>query len=120
MTARRRSDGNYNVSVVTQDDWSLRIEPPIDLASGVSFTGVRFAERNIWGTGQNIEFAYIGRPGRDEVGLAYHDPQFLRSRWDLDLAVLRSEPGWSGRGSVGMFRVWEGQYSSHPVASTMW
>jgi hypothetical protein len=101
VTATRRSDGNYNVYVVTQDDWSLRIEPRIDLASGVSFTGVRFAERNIWGTGQSIEFAYIGRAAQDEIGLAYFDPQFLRSRWDLDLAVLRSEPGWSGRGSVG-------------------
>lgn len=100
VEALPRSDGDVDVRVVTQDDWSLRLEPRVEFGSGPEVTGVGLAERNLMGTGRLLGLSYIDRPGRDEVGGAYFDPQLLGTRWNLDLRAARTAPGWLVRGRV--------------------
>lgn len=100
VTARRRADGDVDVTVATHDDWSLRLEPRLDFAGGPEFTGIGLAERNIAGTGRGADLLFVDRPGRDEVALAFSDPQLLNSRWNLGLTAARTAPGWLVRESV--------------------
>lgn len=100
VEATRREDGDVDVSVVTQDDWSLQLEPRVELSGGPTFTGIALAERNIVGSGRGLEMVYVDRPGRDQVGGQYRDPRLLGTRWDLSLAAARTEPGWLVRARV--------------------
>lgn len=93
--AARRADGTVDVVVATRDDWSLRFEPRFNLGGGVSVTGIGLAERNLGGRGSAIEFLYIDRSGRDDVGAGYFDPQLAGSRLDFGLSGVRTEPGWT-------------------------
>ncbi|UCC71782.1 MAG: hypothetical protein JSV86_15605 [Gemmatimonadota bacterium] len=101
VEATRRRDGNYDVTVDTQDDWSLRIDPRLELGSGSPVAGITVAEQNIVGTGKALEFLFITRPGREDVGGAFFNPQFLGSRWDAGALAVRTEPGWVLRETLG-------------------
>jgi hypothetical protein len=94
IESTRREDGDVDVRVVTRDDWSLRLEPRLEFSGVPTFTGVGLAERNIVGSGRGLELVYVDRAGRDQVGGQYSDPQLLGTRWDLNLAAGRTEPGW--------------------------
>lgn len=101
IDAERNGDGDIEVSVATRDDWSLRLEPRFDFGSGLGFTGIALAERNLGGTGRSVELAFINRTGTNAIGGTFFDPQFLGTRWNLGLAVFGSEPGWSVRTVIG-------------------
>ncbi|MEE8146796.1 MAG: BamA/TamA family outer membrane protein [Longimicrobiales bacterium] len=91
-----RGDGNYDVQVVTRDDWTLRIEPEVALGRGVEVTGIRLAERSLLGTGRSIDLQMLSRPGPERWALFYTNPQWMKTRWDLDLSGGRTEPGHFG------------------------
>jgi hypothetical protein len=95
VVTARRDDGDVDVTVVTQDDWTIRFEPRFSLGGGLNVTGIVLAERNLAGRGSTLEFLYIDRSGRDDVGGGFFDPQFLGSRWDLAISAVRIDPGWT-------------------------
>lgn len=95
IQAIKRRDGDYDVSVETRDDWTLRVEPRVEFGGGFAVTGITIAERNLAGRGQSVELSYLDRKGRDDVGVVFFNPQFLASRWNLGLRALRTEPGWT-------------------------
>lgn len=97
----RRSNGDYDVTVSTRDEWSLRIIPRFQVGSGPAVAGVSVTEWNLAGAGKAVELFYARRPDRDEIGGAIFDPQFLGSRWDAAALVVRTEPGWLLRGTLG-------------------
>ncbi|NIN72102.1 MAG: hypothetical protein GTO46_09330 [Gemmatimonadetes bacterium] len=101
VEATRRSNGDYDVEVTTQDEWSLRIVPRLELGSGPAVAGISVTEWNVAGTGNAIEFLYVSRPGRADVGGSYFNPQFLGSRWNAGLLAIRTEPGWVLRETLG-------------------
>lgn len=90
-----RPDGDVDVTVVTKDDWSLRLEPRFDFGGGFAVSGIKLGETNLDGRGREIELSYIVRPGPNDVVLTYFDPQFMKTRWDLGVGVIRSGPGWT-------------------------
>ena len=96
-----RANSTVDVTVDTHDDWSLQLEPRIEMGSGLGFGGFSLAERNVGGTGRSVELFFIDRTGRNEMGARYYDPQFLATRWNLDLAAARTEPGLTVRQVVG-------------------
>ena len=96
----RRADGEVDVHVTTRDDWSLRLEPRVDLGSAVGFFGIVLAERSLFGTGRAIELAYISRDVSNDLGGGFFDPQLFGSRWNLSFSAFNSEPGWAARGIV--------------------
>ena len=95
VTARERSDGDVDVVVEARDDWTLRIEPRFNLGGGFSISGIGVTERNIGGRGSAVELLFLDRAGPDDVGVSYFDPQLFRSRLDLVMSGVRTEPGWT-------------------------
>lgn len=100
VRASRRRDGDVNVTVATQDDWSLRLDPRFDFGSGLEFSGASIGEINVGGTGRAIRAFFFDRRGRNEYGLSFFEPQLVGSRWNLDLTAARTEPGFFVRGGV--------------------
>ena len=91
----KRPDGDVDVKVVTKDDWSLRLEPRFDFGGGFAVSGIKIGETNLDGRGREIELSYIVRPGPNDVVLTYFDPQFMKTRWDFGVGVIRGGPGWT-------------------------
>lgn len=93
IETRRRPDGDLDVTVTTEDDWSFRIEPRVEFGSGLGLTGLSIGENNLWGTGRSVEAFFHDRSRGNEFGFSARDPQLLGSRWNLDLTASRTEPG---------------------------
>lgn len=94
VQATSRPDGDYDITVETKDDWSLRLEPRFELGAGPAITGLGLAERNLAGSGRQLYLRYVDLPGRDEVGARFYDPQLFGTRWNLALDAVRTESGW--------------------------
>jgi hypothetical protein len=101
VEATRRSSGDYDVEVTTQDEWSLRVVPRLELGSGPAVAGISVTEWNVAGTGNAVEFLYVAREGRPDIGGSFFNPQFLGSRWNAGLLAIRTEPGWVLRETLG-------------------
>ena len=95
VETQRRPDGDVDVRVVTKDDWSLRLEPRFNLGGGFAVSGIRLGETNLDGRGRELQLSYIVRSGPNDIILTYIDPQFMKTRWDLGVSVIRGGPGWT-------------------------
>ncbi len=95
VETQRRADGDVDVTVVTKDDWSLRLEPRFNLGGGFAISGIRLGETNLDGRGRELQLSYIVRSGPNDIVLTYFDPQFMKTRWDLGVSVIRGGPGWT-------------------------
>jgi hypothetical protein len=95
VESTQRPDGDVDVTVTTKDDWSLRLEPRFNFGGGFAVTGIKVGDSNLDGRGRLVELSYILRSGQDDVLLSYFDPQFLMTRWDFSLGVLRGGAGWT-------------------------
>ncbi len=89
-----RGNGTVDVSVVTRDDWSLRLEPRFSVGNGLGFTGISMGERNLFGTGRGVDFFFIDRLAGNSYGLTYVNPQWMKTRWDLALLAGKTEAGY--------------------------
>jgi hypothetical protein len=85
--------GGYHVIVDTEDEWSTQVEARVDLSSGFNLEGLHVRERNLLGTGREVGVFYSAIEASREFGVAYRAPQFLRSRWVVDLSLGRTRAG---------------------------
>ena len=74
-------DGVVDVDVTTQDTWTL--EPTLMLArrGGVTTWGASILERNLLGTGRQVEVRYEEEVNRISRTLAFTDPHFIERYW---------------------------------------
>jgi hypothetical protein len=85
--------GDYHVIVDTEDEWSTQLEAKVDLSGRFKVEGLDVRERNLLGTGRELGVFYRSLEATQEYGAAYRAPQFLGSRWIVDLAVGRTRAG---------------------------
>lgn len=88
-----QADGGYHVVVDTQDEWSTQLDVRLALRDGFSFDGLRIREVNALGTGQVVEAFWLEREVTRDYGVAFESPQFLKTRWDMRLALGRTRAG---------------------------
>jgi hypothetical protein len=93
ITPERLPDGRYVIRVLTQDNWSTRVDFRLRVDGGVQLEGVSVNEQNLLGTGQRIGAFFFEREITREYGISYFTPQLARSRWDLALAGGRTRAG---------------------------
>jgi hypothetical protein len=81
VTASPPHDGVVDIAVTTQDSWTL--EPTVMLArrGGVTTWGVALLERNLFGTGRQVDIRYEEEVDRISRGLTFIDPHFLQRYW---------------------------------------
>jgi hypothetical protein len=118
VTATLREDGDYDVLVDTQDDWSTRVDLRLRVDQGIRLEGISLNEENFLGSGQRLGAFYFEREVTREYGLAYWTPQVAGTRWDLSLAFGRTRPGSFVREEIaypflGETGHWGGRQSFH-------
>ena len=89
----QQDDGSYHVVVDTEDEWTTQVDLQFDMSGEIEFEEFEVREKNILGTGQELEFFYRVHEATSAYGLQYETPQLFRSRWDLTLAAGRTRAG---------------------------
>lgn len=96
----READGDIQVMVDTQDEWSTRVEPRIGSGGPAGLRGIRVVEDNLLGTGRHVSLFYE-RNDEDRIyGVAFATPQLFRSRWNMGVRLARTDVGYDVRQSV--------------------
>lgn len=91
--AVQQPEGGYHVVVDTEDEWSTQVELKFDLSGEFEFEEMQVREKNLLGTGQSVGIFFRSKDATQAYGVSYETPQFLRSRWDLELAAGRTRAG---------------------------
>lgn len=116
VAGTRNADGDWQVSVNTQDDWSTRVDVRLRVDEGLQLEGISLNEENLIGTGQRLGAFFFEREVTREYGLSYFTPQLFGTRWDLAAAAGRTRPGTFVREEiaypfVGEVSRWAGRQS---------
>ncbi|MGH7296035.1 MAG: hypothetical protein ACRELB_13925, partial [Polyangiaceae bacterium] len=101
ITATARPDGGYDVSVRTQDRWTLRFGAGLALAGGVTKASLDVGDSNFLGFGKDLGLSLRVEPRNVQYGAAYFDPDIGGSRVQMNLSVVQSDLLKSLAGSLG-------------------
>ncbi|HUG40257.1 MAG TPA: BamA/TamA family outer membrane protein [Longimicrobiales bacterium] len=85
--------GGYHVVVDTEDEWSTQVEVRADLAGGFELKGLDLREQNLAGTGRELGLFYRSDEAVRTYGARYRTPQFLGTRWDMQVALGKTRTG---------------------------
>ncbi|MEJ2504329.1 MAG: hypothetical protein P8177_13615 [Gemmatimonadota bacterium] len=91
--AVQQPEGGYHVLVDTEDEWSTQVELKFDLSGQFEFEQLQIRERNLLGTGQSVGAFFRSDDATRTYAVRYETPQFLKTRWDLELAAGRTRTG---------------------------
>jgi hypothetical protein len=81
VTPSEPRDGLVDVTVVTQDSWSLEAGGSAGSKGGTATYGFELSETNFLGRGRQLQILYDNGVDRRKQSLVYRDPAFLRPYW---------------------------------------
>jgi len=93
-------DGVVDVTVTTQDAWSIAPETQAGAKGGRSTYGASLSETNLVGLGKEVEIGYEKGIDRSRVGFAYQDPAFFAPYWNAFMSYGRNSDGYDHRFEV--------------------
>ena len=88
VTASAPHDGVVDVTVITQDSWSIAPETQAGSGGGKNTYGATLTENNLLGTGKDVELGWNKGVDRSQILLAYNDPALI-------LPYLRAHFGYA-------------------------
>ncbi len=91
----RYENGVVDLKVETRDIWSLTPDLSLSRSGGENRTKIGIEETNLFGRGQNLEFAYIDNVDRESHRLEFADPHIGRSWVKLFMRVADNSDGRS-------------------------
>jgi hypothetical protein len=97
VTAGPPHDGVVDVDVVTQDSWTL--DPGVSLGGkgGQTTWSLSLKERNLLGSGKEIDFTFDKETERTNRFVQYHDPALFGAYWTADLTYANNTDGGQER-----------------------
>jgi Omp85 superfamily domain/Surface antigen variable number repeat len=101
VTAGEPHDGVVDVTVTTQDAWSLEPGTEAGNKGGVSTFGVRLTDSNIAGFGRQLSLIFDKGTDRSRTAIDYSDPAFIRPYWKSRLTYAQNSDGFERRVAVG-------------------
>ena len=90
-------DGVVDVTVTTQDAWSIAPETQAGAKGGTSTYGASLSETNLVGWGKELEIGYQKGVDRRRIGLAYQDHAFFAPYWNAFVSYGRNSDGYDHR-----------------------
>lgn len=101
VTAEQPHDGVVDVTVVTQDSWSL--EPASDAGSkgGVNTFGVSITDTNVAGWGRQVGVSYDKGVTRSRAAIDYRDPAFFFPYWQSRFTWAENSDGFERAAAIG-------------------
>lgn len=85
--AVRRTDGDWDLRVVTRDEWSTRVEVAAEVDNGFELRSVSVSEENLLGRGMHLSAFWQQRDAQRQAGVRFFTPRLLNSRADFGIAV---------------------------------
>jgi hypothetical protein len=93
-------DGVVDVTVTTQDSWSIAPETSGGSRGGKSTVGATLAETNLLGLGKDLELGWENGVDRSRIGVAYSDPAFFAPYWRAKFNYAVNSDGYDHRFQV--------------------
>ncbi len=93
-------DGVVDVTVITQDSWSIAPETQAGSKGGKSTIGATLSETNLLGLGKDLELGWQHGVDRSRVGVVYSDPAFFAPYWRANFGYAVNSDGYDHRFQV--------------------
>lgn len=93
-------DGVVDVSVTTQDSWTIAPETQAGMKGGTSTYGVALTDTNLLGTGRQLSLGWDKGVDRTRYGIYYNDPAVNAAHWRSELAYGFSSDGFDRKFSL--------------------
>jgi outer membrane protein assembly factor BamA len=87
-------DGLVDISVTTQDSWTIAPEAQAGMKGGTSTYGVALTDTNLIGTGRQLSLGWDRGVERTRYGIYYNDPAVNAAQWRSELAYGVSSDGF--------------------------
>jgi hypothetical protein len=101
VTASPQHDGVVDVTVTTQDSWSIAPETQAGSKGGTNTYGASISETNLLGYGKDVELGWDKGVDRTRFGLNYNDPAFFAPYWRAHFGYAINSDGYDHRVSIG-------------------
>jgi hypothetical protein len=93
-------DGVVDVTVITQDSWSIAPETQAGSKGGKSTVGATLSETNLLGLGKDLELGWQNGVDRSRIGVGYTDPAFFAPYWKANFGYAVNSDGYDHRFEV--------------------
>ncbi len=100
VTAEAPHDGVVDVTVVTQDSWSLEPASDAGMKGGVSTFGVSLTDTNLLGWGRQLGLSYDKGVTRNRAAIDYRDPALPFPYWHTRLTWAQNSDGFERTAGV--------------------
>src|SRR4051794_4970513 len=97
VTASEPHDGVVDVTVITQDSWSIAPETQAGNRGGASTFGASLTDSNLLGLGKEVSVSWDKTIDRTRLGLDYQDPALNSQFWSTHLSYGKNSDGYDRR-----------------------
>jgi len=100
VVASTPHDGVVDVTVTTQDSWSISPETQVGSKGGANTFGANIEDSNIFGFGKDLTIGWSHGVDRNSLGITYNDPAFFAPYWRAHLGYAVTSDGYDRRFNV--------------------
>src|SRR3954469_8506953 len=100
VVASEPHDGVVDVTVITQDSWSIAPETQAGSKGGKSTVGATLSETTLPGLGKDLELGWQHGVDRSRIGVGYTDPAFFAPYWKANFGYAVNSDGYDHRFEV--------------------
>lgn len=93
-------DGVVDVTVTTQDSWSIAPEAQAGSKGGTNTFGANIEDSNVFGFGKQIGIGWNHGVDRNTLGFNYNDPAFFAPYWRAHIGLGFTSDGFDRRFSI--------------------
>lgn len=93
VVASAPHDGVVDVTVTTQDAWSIAPETQAGNKGGATTYGANLTDSNLLGLGKEVSLQYDKTVDRTRLGIDYQDPALNSQYWNAHVAVGSNSDG---------------------------
>jgi len=97
VVASAPHDGVVDVTVTTQDAWSISPETQGGSKGGSSTYGVNLSDGNVFGYGKDISVGWDKGADRTRSAIEYNDPAFFAPYWNAKMRYGANSDGYEHR-----------------------
>lgn len=100
VVASEPHDGVVDVTVTTQDAWSIAPETQAGSKGGAATLGVDISDSNFLGYGKQLEIGWDRNIDRSGTSVDYDDPAFFAPYWDAHFTYRQNSDGYNHRANI--------------------
>jgi Omp85 superfamily domain len=100
VIASEPHDGVVDITIRTQDTWSLAPGTDAGMKGGVGSFGMQITDSNLAGSGQHLSLSYQKNDDRSRTAIDYRNPSLFAPYWQSRIWIARASDGYEQRISL--------------------